>query len=352
LVGSPGQLVAAEGKSLAPEKHRLGALASVHRLDEIGEGLIDTFALDLHGGGHLSVFLIELFGKDSEFFDLFHTGQALADAVHLPLNQPDDVRKEDPDPVRWKTCKFVLKRLSMPISDTGETAFQETRILINASEALQKAMTPSERKLLSRLNTPARIQTFLDTLEYSVEDVYRCPLRVFRERMGHCFDGAVFAAAALSCIGYPPLILDMLPNDRDDDHILALYKSDGYWGALAQSNFSGLRFREPIFRNLRELMLSYFEPFFNIAREKTLRGYTRPMNLNAFNGLHWTIEDKAMDQIALKLNEIQRTLLITNPMIDGLSRVDERSYDAGLLGAKKEGLFRPSKTKSSRRNER
>jgi hypothetical protein len=168
--------------------------------------------------------------------------------------------------------------------------------------------------------------------------------------MGHCFDGAVFAAAALSLIRYPPLILDMLPNDRDDDHILALYKSDGHWGACAQSNFSGLRFREPIFRNLRELMLSYFEPFFNIAREKTLRGYTRPLNLNAFNGLHWMTRDEAMDRIACRLNEIQIKLLLTDPMIHGLSLVDERSYDAGLLGANKAGLFRPLKTRSSRRN--
>lgn len=112
---------------------------------------------------------------------------------------------------------------------------------------------------MARLSNPSRIQAFLDELAYSTEPIYRCPLRVLRERTAHCFDGALFAAAALRCLGYPPLIVDLLPNGRDDDHLLALYRVDGHWGAVAKSNFVGLRFREPIHRTLRELALSYFE---------------------------------------------------------------------------------------------
>ncbi|MCU0644839.1 MAG: hypothetical protein MUC94_11320, partial [bacterium] len=110
-----------------------------------------------------------------------------------------------------------------------------------------------DQKLLSELSTPNKIQLFLDELTYSADEFYRCPRRVLHDRKAHCFDGALFAAAALHFIGYPPLILDLVPNDRDDDHLLALFKMNGHWGALAKSNFVGLRFREPIYRNLREL---------------------------------------------------------------------------------------------------
>ena len=110
---------------------------------------------------------------------------------------------------------------------------------------------------------------------------------VLRERMANCFDGAVFAAAMLSRLGHPPLILDMLPNGRDDDHVLAVYKRDGHWGAVAKSNFAGLRFREPVYRTVRELVMSYFEQYYNVDREKTLRAYTRPLNLQVFDKYQW-----------------------------------------------------------------
>ena len=74
----------------------------------------------------------------------------------------------------------------------------------------------SERQIVARLTTPNKIQNFLDEIDYSIEETNRCPLQVLRERMANCFDGAVFAAAMLNRLGYPPLILDMLPNGRDD----------------------------------------------------------------------------------------------------------------------------------------
>src|SRR3990172_4896884 len=115
-------------------------------------------------------------------------------------------------------------------------------------------MTQKELKVISSLSSPSKIQAFLDDVPYSAEEVYRCPLRVLRDRKAHCFDGALFAAAALRRLGCPPLILDMIPGDRDDDHLLALYKCDDHWGAVAKSNFVGLRFREPVYRTLRELV--------------------------------------------------------------------------------------------------
>ena len=214
---------------------------------------------------------------------------------------------------------------------------------MHSVEAFNHSLTPSERRLTSRLTTPFKIQAFLDEIPYSGEERYRCPLTVLRDRKGHCFDGAIFGAAMLRPIGYPPLIVDMLPNKRDDDHLLALYKVDGHWGAVAKSNFAGLRFREPVYRALRELVMSYFEVYYNVAREKTLRAYTAPLNLAAFDHLHWMTRDEPLDAIALRLDEIRKYSVVTKQMAAGLSPVDERSYRAGLAGANPKGLYRPPK---------
>jgi hypothetical protein len=209
----------------------------------------------------------------------------------------------------------------------------------------EKVLSAEELKLVRTLTSPPEIQSFLDQLTYSADPFYRCPLRVLRERQAHCFDGALFAAAILHQIGFQPLILDMIPNSRDDDHLLALFKIDGYWGAIAKSNFVGLRYREPIFRNLRELVLSYFEQYYNVAGEKTLRGYTVPLNLTIFDKLNWMTEDIHLEKIAYKLDQIRRFELMNEHMIKNLSPVDKRSLEAGLVGVNSAGLYKPSSEK-------
>ncbi len=208
---------------------------------------------------------------------------------------------------------------------------------------IDQALKKSERQVLDRLTSPVKIQDFLDDLTYSADSFYRCPLRVFRDRLAHCFDGALFAAAALRRIGYPPLILDMIPNERDDDHLLALYKYKRSWGAVAKSNFVGLRFREPIYRNLRELVMSYFEQYYNVTGEKTLRGHTVPLNLRTFDKWNWMISDEHLERIAERLDTIRRMQLLTPSMIDNLSKIDERSHQAGLLFVNEAGLYQPEK---------
>jgi hypothetical protein len=202
------------------------------------------------------------------------------------------------------------------------------------------ALTRSQSRLLAGLTTPARIQAFLDTIEYSEEERYRCPLTLLRDNKGHCFDGALFAAAMLRRIGHTPLITDIIPNDNDDDHLLALYRVRGHWGAVAKSNYTGLRFREPVYRTLRELIMSYFEVFFNAVGEKTMRAYTRPLNLSAFDKLGWMTNDGVLDTIGERLDEIRIFKPLTPTMIRNLSFADERSVKAGLLGAKVEGLYK------------
>ncbi len=211
-----------------------------------------------------------------------------------------------------------------------------------------RAFTQSERRVIDRLTTPIRVQTFLDELPYSVESDYRCPLRVLRDRVAHCFDGALFGAAAMRRLGHPPLIVNMLANDRDDDHMLALYRRDGHWGAVAKSNFAGLRFREPVYRTLHELVMSYFEQFYNVEHKKTLRSYTVPLNLKTFDKFDWITSDGPLERIGKRLDEIRKVHLLTRRMIAGLSLVDERSYQAGLLGANQASLYRPLRKRAKR----
>ena len=139
-------------------------------------------------------------------------------------------------------------------------------------------LTSAEAGRLRRLTPPWRIQKFLDDLDYDAPgEGCRSPRRVLRERKVQCMDGALFAAAALRVQGEPPLILD-LEAVFDDDHVLAVYRRNGLWGSIARSNYSGLRFREPLFRSVRDLVLSYVEAYFNLRRQKTLRRYSRPFD--------------------------------------------------------------------------
>jgi len=202
--------------------------------------------------------------------------------------------------------------------------------------------TAGEKKILSQLKTPKKIQEFLDGLEYSAESLYRSPRSVLRDGKAHCFDGAVFAAAALRAIGHPPLIMDMQAV-RDDDHVLAVFRKNGCWGSIAKSNFAGLRFREPIHRTLRELVLSYFESYYNLNREKTLRRFTQPQNLSAYDKHSWMTNDGAMDLIGEKLCVVKTQTLMTPAMIRGLHPVDQRAFDAGMLGANMSGIYDPNK---------
>ena len=205
---------------------------------------------------------------------------------------------------------------------------------------IDEQISPSERQVLSYLDSPSAIQSFLNSVPYSEDKFYRCPLRVLRDRKGHCFDGALFAAMALRRLGHPARILELVPNDRDDDHIIALFKLHGGLGSVAQSNFSGLRFREPIYRSLRELVMSYFEDHFNAAGEKTLRGYRGPVHLQTFDRLEWMSSDVGLDSLADGMNRYHIQPLLTAEMEAGLSLADERSINAGLLGSNPDGLYK------------
>jgi hypothetical protein len=191
--------------------------------------------------------------------------------------------------------------------------------------------TAREWRALQRLQTPRGVQRLLDSLTYHEADTAWSPKRVLREGTAHCLEGGMLAAAALRAIGFPPLVID-LEGERDNDHIVAVYRMHGHWGAIAKSHFTGLRDRMPIYRTLRELAMSYFDDYFNYGGERTLRTYSRPVNLSRFDHLRWMTSEKAVWFIPEYLIDIPHTRLISRAQEKRLYRVDRLSLDAGLLG--------------------
>ncbi|MGV8027054.1 MAG: hypothetical protein AB2L18_10900 [Anaerolineaceae bacterium] len=212
----------------------------------------------------------------------------------------------------------------------------------NAIIQLEQLLTPGILSQMQAMNTPFLIQQFLDSIVYPAGERNRSPIEVLRERQAHCLDGGLFAAAALRRIGYAALIVDMQPEPgTDDDHVLALFKEFECWGAVAKSNYSGLRFREPIYPTVRELVLSYFDDFFNIKGQKTLRTYTAPINMEAFDDLHWMTESSGVDKIEMYLKTVELIPLISAKQAEFLSPMDERSFKAGTLGINLDGAYKP-----------
>ena len=193
-------------------------------------------------------------------------------------------------------------------------------------------LTPREAGFLRRLTPPWRIQRYLDSIDYDAAAAgCRSPRRVLRERTVQCMDGALFAAAALRLQGEPPLLLD-LEAEQDDDHVLALFRGPGGWGAVARSNFSGLRYREPVHPSIRALVLSYFESYFNLRRQKTLRRYSRPIHLARFDRLSWMTSEEDLWEIPNALVEVAHRTLFPARILAALAPVDARTFEAGLVG--------------------
>ncbi len=192
---------------------------------------------------------------------------------------------------------------------------------------------PLELRRLRALKSPWGIQRALDAMPYHMAETAWSPRRVLRHGTAHCLEGAIFAAAALRVLGFPPLLLD-LEAVQDMDHVLAVFRLGEGWGAIAKSNHSGLRYREPVYRNVRELAMSYFEGYINLRRERTLRAYSRPVNLAAFDRRRpgWMLSEADLWWIPEHLVEVPHVRLLTPAMERALTRVDSRSLEASLVG--------------------
>jgi len=195
-------------------------------------------------------------------------------------------------------------------------------------------------ELMRPLDSPVKIQEFLDSIPYNSTKRTLSPLLVMKERMAHCMDGGMLAAAALRRLGYPPLIVD-LAAENDDDHIIAVFRDGNCWGAIAKSNTTVLRFREPVYRTLRELAMSYFDMYYNMNGQKTLRSYSRTIDLSGFDDRDWETTDVDLEYIGDFTYTVRHYPLITPVQVKKLSNVPNYLYDAGFAGADTDGLYKP-----------
>ncbi|MCB0328629.1 MAG: hypothetical protein KDD70_03165 [Bdellovibrionales bacterium] len=204
---------------------------------------------------------------------------------------------------------------------------------------------PQIKKFLSRMKTPHEVQGFLDSIPYNTDDLTRSALGVMESKKAHCFDGALFAAAALEFHGYPPLLMDLRSNGNDDDHVLAVFKTHGHFGAVAKSNFVGLRFREPIYRTLRELALSYFNSYINLEKERTLLEYSALINLTRCQEPDWRCASPTIsvyDPLADRLDRAKHYRLFSKKIERLLQLADDRLLRGETVGLNKAGAFTSS----------
>jgi hypothetical protein len=200
--------------------------------------------------------------------------------------------------------------------------------------------TQTEKKFFRKLNSPFKIQLYLDSLPYNIDKITRTPRQVMKSGKAHCFDAAIFAAAVLQEHGHKPLLIDLRSNHEDDDHVLAVFQQAGCWGAIGKSNYTGCRYRDPVFRSLRELAISYFVVYFNLAGVKTLREYSVPFDLRKVKDVDWRRGDCDLDFLSQRLDAIRHYDLISPRTEKLLAPADDRSFRAETLGLDPRGAFK------------
>lgn len=195
-----------------------------------------------------------------------------------------------------------------------------------ARNVMKSVWTKKERQILHSLSTPAKIQDFLNTLEFRIvgsNETCSSPRTVLYDRAAQCMEGAMFAAAALRFHGYKPLIVDLVATKHDADHVIAVFQIDGCWGAISKTNHGVLRYREPIYRSIRELAMSYFHEYFlQSNRKKTLRSFSKPVDLSRFDHLDWERNNEANWFIPDYLTAIPHTPILTATQIKKLRLAD------------------------------
>lgn len=196
------------------------------------------------------------------------------------------------------------------------------------------ALTASEQKVLAKLSTPSKIQNFLDTLKmnFSEEDPCFSVRDVLRERRAHCFEGALLAAAALMYHGHKPLLLNLTASPNDEDHVVAVYKVGKFYGAISKTNHAVLRFRDPIYKDLRELVMSYFHEYFLNSGQKTLRTFSKqPFDLSKYNKFNWLGSRDGILDIIDELAQAPHEQILSSQQIKQLRKASLLEIKAGKL---------------------
>ncbi len=207
-------------------------------------------------------------------------------------------------------------------------------------------LSKSELEVFRKLNSPIKIQDYIDKFPVNYEkhgETYMSPRRALKAKKMHCMEGAVFAAAALWLNNEEPLLMDLKikaggRGHLAEDHVVALYKRNGYWGAISKTNHATLRFRDPIYKNLRELALSYFHEYFLDKKgNKVLRSYSGPMNLKKF-GVNkkrksgwWVTAEEELEEMVQALDDSRHFSILPKINEKFLRRADKMERKAGEL---------------------
>lgn len=201
------------------------------------------------------------------------------------------------------------------------------------SARVKKTLTAAERRVFERLSTPQKIQDYLDTLPINFEmkgETYMSPRRVLREKTAHCFESALLAAAALAYHGQKPLLLDFRTIPEDEDHVVVPFRQNGFWGALSKTNHAILRYREPVYKDIRELALSYFHEYLTWKGKKSLRGYSKPFDLSRYAPEKWITAEKELFWLVDALDASKHFPLVPKKNIKKL----RKAYDVELEAMK------------------
>jgi hypothetical protein len=187
-------------------------------------------------------------------------------------------------------------------------------------------LTSEELTLFRSLNTSGKIQEFIDRIPINFEedgiDTVLSPRSVLRRQRCHCIEASILAALILRLHGHPPLVVDLTSTNDDFDHVIAVFQQDGKWGAISKTNHYSLRYREPVYESVRELVMSYFHEYFGSSGKKTLRSYSDPVDLTAFDHLNWMTTDRELWEIPTFLCEVQHHQILTRSQIRNLRDAD------------------------------
>ncbi len=194
--------------------------------------------------------------------------------------------------------------------------------------------TPEEKAILKKLNTAKKIQDFLDKTPINFEldgDSCMSPRYVMQEKRAHCVEGALFAAAALAFHGQKPLLLDLVTVAKDYDHVVALFRRHDHWGAISKTNHAVLRYREPVYKTVRELAMSYFHEYFMDDGKKTLRSFSRPFDLSKSKTKDWMTSEEDLWDLVIELDDSPHEFILNASMRASLRRADKVEIEAGKI---------------------
>jgi len=195
-------------------------------------------------------------------------------------------------------------------------------------------LTPGERRTLRGLSTPIKIQDFLDALPYNFEptgDTCQSPRMVLKTRTAHCIEGAMLAALALRIAGERPLVVDLEAASHDFAHVITVFQKRGKWGAISKTNHSVLRFRDPVYASIRELVMSYFHEYTDDHGKKTLRSYSNPIDLTRFDRKQWMTSKDDVWFVPEFLADVRHLSILDRGQIRSLRPQDAMERKASML---------------------